>query len=150
NPLVPFHDLQVQHTDRIEDRHQQQRDERGCGKSADLRVTQGLPERAAMQGKRDQPEHRRAHRNHYRPQTHDSGIQYRRLERLAFGMLLLDEVEENDDMTHYHAYQADHAQEGHESERHAHDPERGHRAYRAERNRSEHDERLDGVLELER
>ena len=45
---LPAHELQVHHNDRVDHRHQQQRDERGEREAADLRVAERLPERPAV------------------------------------------------------------------------------------------------------
>lgn len=48
--LLPLHNLQIQHKNRIQHRHEQQCDERGHGETADLRVAERLPQRSAVRG----------------------------------------------------------------------------------------------------
>ena len=54
--------------------------------------------------------------------------------RSAALVLLLDEIEKDDDVTHDHADQAGNAQDHHETQRHVHQPYTRQRAHRAEGN----------------
>ena len=53
----PLHEFQVEHEDRIDHRHEQQRDKGRCRETADLRVTERLPERPPVQREREQSDH---------------------------------------------------------------------------------------------
>src|SRR5260370_9736301 len=49
---VPFNPLEIEHKDRVENGDEEQGDEGGDGQSADLRVTERLPERTTFESKR--------------------------------------------------------------------------------------------------
>ena len=57
-PRLPLDDLEIQHRNRVEHRHQDQRDHRGHREPADLRITERFPQGPAMQGERNERERR--------------------------------------------------------------------------------------------
>src|SRR6266849_2709877 len=63
-------------------------------------------------------------------------------------MLLFNEVEEHDDVTHDQSDQADDSQKSHKPEGRAHDPERRKSSDNPVRHCREDDKRLDSVFEL--
>src|SRR5262249_35954948 len=81
---APFDQLQVEDEDRVERRHEQLGDIVGQQQAADLRVTEGFPQRPAVCGQRDQAEDGRADRDHHRAQARDAGVE----QRLAQGFAL--------------------------------------------------------------
>src|ERR1035438_1850158 len=97
--FIPANNLQIEHTDGIHDGHQQESDYRGGAEASDLRVTHRFPERAAVDGERDQSHHGGADGNEHRAQAHDAGVENRFFEGLALRVFLLDEIEEHDDVT---------------------------------------------------
>src|SRR5581483_8280014 len=147
---LPLHDLQVEYADRVEDRDEQQRDKRRDGKPADLCIAERLPQRTPMGGERKESEHGRAHGDEDGTKPHNACIQHSLLEGFTLGMLLFDEIEENNNVADDHTDQADDSQKTHESEGRTHDPQRQQRTNRAKRHRSENDEWLYRILELER
>ena len=46
---LPSHDLQIEHENRVKDRHEKQRDDRCESKASDLGVAQRFPQRSAME-----------------------------------------------------------------------------------------------------
>jgi hypothetical protein len=111
----PFYDFQIQDKNGIEDRDQQQGDERGNPETANLRVAQRLPQRPPMYGEREQGQDGGADGDHNRPQTNDSRVQQRLLERFPFFVHFLDEIEEHDHVADDDANQTGDAQEGHKA-----------------------------------
>jgi len=88
--------------------------------TTDLGVAERLPEWTAVQRKGEERQHSRADRDHDRAEAHDSRVDQRLFEGLAFFVHFLDEIKEDDHMAHDDADQACHAQKCHEAERHAH------------------------------
>ena len=114
-----------------------------------MRVAERLPERAAVDGEREEREHGRADGDHHGAEADDAGVEERFFERLAFFVHFFDEVEENDDVADDDADEAGDSEERHEAEGRAHDVERDQRADDAVGSGGEHEERLDCVFELE-
>ena len=134
---APRDPLQVQHGDRIQNRHQPKRDESRYAQSADLGVAEWLPERPAMTSQGEESQHGCGNGDHHRAQTLDSGVKQGLLQRSAVLPALFDEVEEHDDVANDDADQRDHAEESHEPERRAHQPQGGNRARHAVRDSGE-------------
>ena len=76
---IPLHDLQVQHDDAVEDRNQQKRDESRRRRSTDLRITQRLPKRSAMQRQWEEGQRCCRHRNQHRTEPYDIRLRDDRL-----------------------------------------------------------------------
>jgi hypothetical protein len=90
----PVYDLQIQDKNGIEDRDQQQGDDRRDAKTGNLRAAQRLPQRSPMYGEREQGQDGGADGDHNRPQTNDSRVEQRLFERLPDFVHFLDEIEE--------------------------------------------------------
>ena len=82
-PGLPFDDFQVEDGDAVEDGDQQESDEGGYGQAADLGVAEGLPQRAAVAGEREQREDGRAYGDQDGAQALDAGVADGLLEGLA-------------------------------------------------------------------
>src|SRR5260370_6143196 len=72
--LLPLDDLQVQNSDAVQNRNQKQGDKGGNPKATNLRITQRLPERASVNGKREESDDGCSDRNHHWPQTLNTRI----------------------------------------------------------------------------
>jgi hypothetical protein len=70
-----IHDLQIQGRDGVYHGNHEKRDECGNGQSPDLGVAQGLLERSAVQGQRNQGKDRGGNGDHHGPKAHDAGIE---------------------------------------------------------------------------
>jgi hypothetical protein len=78
--------------------------------STDLGVTEWLPQRPAVRRQREQREHGRGRGDEDRAQPHDARIDEGDAQGRSFLVLLLDEVEEDDDVAHDDADEADDAE----------------------------------------
>src|SRR5688572_23522545 len=145
----PLHDLQVEDEDRVDDGHEQQREERRDRETTDLRVTERLPQRAAVRREWEEREDRRSDRDEHRTKAKDARIEERFTERRALLVSLLDEVEEHDDVAHDDTDEADDAEERHEAEGTAREHETHERACHAIGDRSEHDDGLHRAPQLD-
>ena len=74
---LPTNQFQIEDEDGVDDRHEQEREERGDGETADLRVAERLPEWAAVRCEWEEREDRCRDRDEHRTQAQDAGIEER-------------------------------------------------------------------------
>src|SRR5215467_11580225 len=99
----PLHPLQVENKDSVQHGHQQQRNHRRHAETADLSVTKRLPQRPAMRRQREESNNSRAHRDQYRTQTNDAGIEERFAQTLSTFVGFFNEVEQHNDVADDHS-----------------------------------------------
>src|SRR5262245_25943773 len=102
-----------------------------------------------MERERKQRQHSRAHGNKDWTDSSDSRFDERAPEWGSAFVLFFDEIEQDNHMAHDHADEARDAENREKAHRPPGQPQTGERADGAERNAGEHDERLEGIPELE-
>src|SRR5258708_40227437 len=143
---IPSDPIKGKKKDGVENRNQQKSDKCCYRGPADLRETERLPQRPALQGKRKKCQDGGSHGDHHWSNTLDTCVWQSPFKWLPLFVHLLDEVEQHDNMAYDHSDEAGHPEECHETKGRAHDRQGDQCSDRSIRCGGEDQQRLDGII----